>query len=36
MGLTIEGIIFMAFAWGIILILTGYCFYKVFTVPKKK
>ena len=36
MGLTVEGIIFMVLAWGIILGLTGYSFYKVFTLPKKK
>ncbi len=29
MGLTTEGIIFLAFAWGSILVLTTYCFYKV-------
>lgn len=30
MGLTTEGIIFMATAWVIIFSITIYCFYKVY------
>lgn len=29
MGLTTEGIIFLTFAWGTVISLTVYCFYKV-------
>lgn len=29
MGMTIEGWIFLILAWGVILSLIGYCFYKV-------
>ncbi len=36
MGFTTSGIIFLVMAWGIILVLTGYCFYKVFRIEQKK
>ncbi|GBD87470.1 hypothetical protein BMS3Abin03_01403 [bacterium BMS3Abin03] len=29
MGLTLGGIIFLSIAWGSIIILSTYCFYKV-------
>lgn len=29
MGMTTEGWIFLTLAWGVILTLTSYCFYKV-------
>lgn len=29
MGLSTEGIIFLSFAWGTVILLTVYCFYKV-------
>jgi hypothetical protein len=35
-GLTTEGIIFMSLAWGAILLLTIYCFYKVIKSEKEK
>lgn len=36
MGLTTNGIIFMALAWGIIISLTVFSFYRVFKSEKKK
>lgn len=36
MGLTASGIVFVSLAWGIILILTIYCFVKVMSSEKKK
>ncbi len=36
MGLTTSGIIFLSLAWGIILSLVTYCFYKVFRIEQKK
>jgi len=36
MGLTVQGIIFMALAWGMIISLSVYCFYKVFKTEQKK
>ncbi len=36
MKLTTNGIIFLSLAWGIIIVLTGYCFYKVFKTEQKK
>jgi hypothetical protein len=36
MGLTTSGIIFLALAWGIIIILVTFSFYKVFKGEKKK
>ncbi len=35
MGMQTSGIIFMALAWGIIIVLTVYCFVKVFKSEKK-
>ncbi len=29
MGLTTEGIIFLVFGWGTVILLAAYCFYKV-------
>ncbi len=36
MGLTSEGIIFLVLAWGIIISLVVFCFYKVFRTEGKK
>ncbi len=36
MGLTASGIVFITIAWGAIIILTIYCFYKVFKSERKK
>lgn len=36
MGLTVEGLIFMSLAWGIIIALTAFSFYKVFKGEKNK
>lgn len=36
MGLTSEGIIFLSLAWGIIISLVTYCFYKVYRTEQKK
>jgi hypothetical protein len=36
MGLSINGIIFLVLAWGIILSLVIISFYKVFKTQKKK
>lgn len=36
MGFTTNGIIFLVMAWGIILTLVTYCFYKVFRIEQKK
>ena len=36
MELTTSGMIFLVLAWIIILGISGYSFYKVFTLPKKK
>ncbi len=36
MGLTTSGIIFLSLAWGLIIVLTGYCFYKVLRTEQKK
>lgn len=33
--MSLSGWIFLALAWGIILLLTIYCFYKVMKVVKK-
>ncbi len=35
MGLKVSGIIFLVLAWGIIITLTVYCFFKVFKSEKK-
>ncbi len=35
MGLTTGGILFITLAWGIIIILTSYCFFRVFKSEKK-
>jgi len=35
MGLTTNGIIFLVMAWGIILSLVTYCFYKVLKLRKR-
>ena len=35
MGLQPAGIVFMALAWGVIIILTVFCFYRVFRSEKK-
>jgi hypothetical protein len=35
MGMTTGGIIFMATAWSIIIILTAYCFIKVIKSERK-
>jgi len=36
MGLTTSGIIFLFLAWGIIISLITFCYYKVFKTEKKK
>jgi hypothetical protein len=36
MGLTTEGILFLAIAWSIIITLVTYCFIKVFKSERKK
>lgn len=36
MGLTSEGIIFLVLAWGIIIALVVFCFYKVFRTEQKR
>ncbi len=35
MGLQPGGIVFMALAWGVIITLTIFCFYRVFRSEKK-
>lgn len=36
MGLNAGGVFFMALAWGVIITLTGYTFFKVLKGDKKK
>lgn len=36
MGLNTSGLIFIVFAFGIILSLIVFCFYKIFTIKKDK
>ncbi len=36
MGLKPGGIIFLVLAWGVIITLTTFCFYKVFRTGKKQ
>jgi hypothetical protein len=36
MGLKTGGIIFLVLAWGVIITLTVFCFYKVFKSEKKE
>lgn len=35
MGLNTSGLIFIIFAFGIIMGLTVFCFYKIFTIKKE-
>ncbi len=34
--MNLGGWIFLGLGWGIIILLTGYCFYKVMKVTKKQ
>ncbi len=36
MKISIDGIVFLALAWGIIITLTVYCFYKVIKSERGK
>ena len=36
MELNIGGIVFISLAWGVILSLIGFCFYKVFKTEQTK
>ncbi len=36
MGLNTQGIIFISLAWGIIIVLTVYCYARVFSSERKR